>query len=156
MALRPDDTSAVSHRVLRFSPIHLAGDMTVPQVIESYELTHVAPHVNKGQQFFIFVVDCTPRVQIYIPYSGHKNFSTTGRLATLFHAVLTCVDLLTAAEEGKDMVKDWRQTFTQNGVNFIGESALDVGCCIKIFHSDSVDAYKEVGRQKMVARYTRS
>jgi len=114
------------------------SDMTLPG-------EHESGHPDAGQKFYILFIDTVQRgkVQVYLPYSGHKHFSITNSLATLFNAIHSCQGLITAANNGVEYQKNWSATYESMGVTFLCAQSKDLGECIKIFHSESKKVYKD-------------
>jgi hypothetical protein len=107
-----------------------------------------------GGAFFIYFLD-TPRgkIQLYIPYSGHKHFSRNNQMATLVNAVQQCAAFMTDAANGVDFLQNWNKHYEQNDVRFICRSGNDVGRCIVLFHSDSRQVYKADNYKTMQQRF---
>lgn len=109
------------------------------------EANHYQGHPDAEEKFYVLFIDTVQRgrVQVYLPYSGHKHFSITNSLATLFNAIHSCRGLITAANNGVEYQKNWKATYQSLDITFMCEQSNELGECIKIFHSESKKVYKD-------------
>lgn len=132
--------------------------MATPQLAffsgESYQNTHQSGQ-DVGKTYYILMLNTKSggKVMLYIAFSGHKHFSETNQLATLSNAVLSCEELLADANREVDGLNGWNKEFTSQGVKFRCHSSKEIGQCIKLYHSESAQAYKSHNLQRTVDRF---